>query len=370
MIRFENIKKSFKTTEVIKNLNFTINKGEFVVFIGESGCGKTTTMKMINRLIEPSSGKIFINDEDTSKASPIELRRNIGYVIQKVGLFPHMTVGENVELVPLLKHWPEAKREERAIELLDLVGLPASEYMNRYPHELSGGQRQRIGIARALAVDPDIILMDEPFSALDPITREQLQDEMIRLQEEVEKTIVLVSHDMDEAIKMANKIAVMQHGKIVQYDAPEEILMNPANDFVENFVGKDRLWRQPDLLTAKDLMIKSPQILQSRHIAEAIERMKERRSDYLIVVNQDGKYVGYVTTKEVKKQGTGVTMADIKKDDLQAVNLDQNLVEVVNIIKDNPLRFVPVTDHHNKVIGVITKSSLLNVISDLMPSLD
>lgn len=366
MIVFENVKKAYEKTLVIKNMNLEIKKGEFVVLIGESGCGKTTTMKMINKLIEPTGGKIYINGEDITSINPIQLRRNIGYVIQRVGLFPHMTVGENIELVPLLKEWPQNEREERAKELLDLVGLPANEFFNRYPHELSGGQQQRIGIARALAVNPDVLLMDEPFSALDPITREQLQDEMIRLQEDLSKTIVLVSHDMDEAIKMADRIAVMDKGEVIQYDSPEQILTNPVNEFVENFVGKDRLWRKPELLLARDIMVKEyPKILPRRHIAEAIERMKVKGSEYLIVSNKNGEYEGYVTGKFLRGKDYKVTMADIKKTDLEPIHEDTNMVEVINIIKAKHLRFVPVINSNNIVKGVITKSSALNIISDL-----
>ncbi|CAH2214621.1 ABC transporter ATP-binding protein [Tepidibacter aestuarii] len=367
MIKFENIKKSFDKSVVINNLNLEIKEGEFVVFIGESGCGKTTTMKMINKLIEPTEGKIYINGKDISKVKSTELRRNIGYVIQRVGLFPHMTVGENIELVPLLKKWEEKKRHERARELLDLVGLPANEYYDRYPHELSGGQQQRVGIARALAVNPDIILMDEPFSALDPITREQLQDEMVRLQEELGKTIVLVSHDMDEAIKLADKIAVMNDSKVVQYASPEEILINPANEFVENFVGKDRLWRQPEMLSSKDIMIKDyPKVFTGRSIVQAIERMKERQVEFLIVIDKENNYQGYVTRKEFINTDSSVKMKDIKNTSVEPINEDLNLVEVIDIMKKKHVRFLPVTNKENVVKGVITKSSLLNVISDLI----
>lgn len=367
LIRFQDISKSYDDAVILDKLNLDIDKGEFVVLIGESGSGKTTTLKMINRLIEPTSGKIFINDEDISKIDLIELRRSIGYVIQKVGLLPHMTVGENIELVPLLKDWDKEERRNRAEELLDLIGLPAGEYYSRFPHELSGGQQQRIGIARALAANPDIILMDEPFSALDPITREQLQDEMIRLQEQLDKTIVLVSHDMDEAIKLADKIAVMQYGKIIQYDSPEEILLNPANEFVSNFVGKNRLWNKPELVLVKDIMKKDyPRILNKRSTAEAIERMKERRSDFLLVANEKNEYTGYVLGRQLQHQGHSVLMSSIKRTDMTPINEDTNMVEVINILKGSPVNFVPVVNSDNKLIGVVTRIDVLNIISDLM----
>jgi osmoprotectant transport system ATP-binding protein len=367
LIKFENVKKSYKGKVVMENLNLEIKKGEFIVLIGESGCGKTTTMKMINKLINPTEGKVYINGEDISKTNPIELRRNIGYVIQKAGLFPHMNVGENIELIPLLKDWPIENRKQRSKELLDLVGLPANEYYDRYPHELSGGQQQRIGIARALAADPDIILMDEPFSALDPITREQLQDEMVRLQEELGKTIILVSHDMDEAIKLADKIAVMNEGSIIQFDSPEEILMNPVNEFVENFVGKDRLWRQPDLVQAKDIMIKNyPKVLLRSGLVKAIEVMKEKKTEFLVVVNKDGYYEGFLTRKELKSADPKSKVMDIKDNSIETVDESLNMVEVIEIMKNRHAKFVPVVNSENMFMGVITKSSLLNMISDLI----
>ncbi len=238
MIEFINVEKSYEGRKIIKNLNLKIEEGKLVVLIGPSGCGKTTCLKMINKLIEPSSGTILINGEDISKKDTIELRRNIGYVIQQTGLFPHMTVGQNIGLVPYLKKWDKVKIMERVEELLNLVGLDIEEYANRYPNELSGGQQQRVGVARALATNPEIILMDEPFSALDPITRRDLQNELIRLQKKLRKTIVFVTHDIDEAIKLGDKICIMREGNIIQYDSAKNIQENPADGFVSEFIGK------------------------------------------------------------------------------------------------------------------------------------
>jgi len=238
VIEFINVEKSYEGRKIIKNLNLKIEEGKLVVLIGPSGCGKTTCLKMINKLIEPSSGTILINGEDISKKDTIELRRNIGYVIQQTGLFPHMTVGQNIGLVPYLKKWDKVKIMERVEELLNLVGLDIEEYANRYPNELSGGQQQRVGVARALATNPEIILMDEPFSALDPITRRDLQNELIRLQKKLRKTIVFVTHDIDEAIKLGDKICIMREGNIIQYDSAKNIQENPADGFVSEFIGK------------------------------------------------------------------------------------------------------------------------------------
>ncbi|MFY9139633.1 MAG: ABC transporter ATP-binding protein [Thermacetogeniaceae bacterium] len=241
MIRFENVSKYFEETQVLQDLNFQIDEGEIVCLIGPSGCGKTTTLRLVNRLIEPSSGKIYIQDKDISNIDPVELRRSIGYVIQQIGLFPHMTIEKNISVVPRLKGWKEKDYCKRVDELLEMVGLDPNVYKKRYPAELSGGQQQRIGVIRALAANPSIILMDEPFSALDPISREQLQDELIKIQMEIRKTILFVTHDMDEALKLADKIGFMHEGKLIQLDTPEAILNRPANDFVRDFIGEKRL---------------------------------------------------------------------------------------------------------------------------------
>jgi osmoprotectant transport system ATP-binding protein len=241
LIRFENVSKYFEETQVLQDLNFQIDEGEIVCLIGPSGCGKTTTLRLVNRLIEPSSGKIYIQDKDISNIDPVELRRSIGYVIQQIGLFPHMTIEKNISVVPRLKGWKEKDYCKRVDELLEMVGLDPNVYKKRYPAELSGGQQQRIGVIRALAANPSIILMDEPFSALDPISREQLQDELIKIQMEIRKTILFVTHDMDEALKLADKIGFMHEGKLIQLDTPEAILNRPANDFVRDFIGEKRL---------------------------------------------------------------------------------------------------------------------------------
>jgi len=235
LIKFKNVSKSYKNHKVLENINLEINKGELVVLIGPSGCGKTTLLKMLNRLIEPTDGKIYINETDITAHDPIELRRNMGYVIQQTGLFIHMTVRENIEIIPHLAKLPQEEISAYTTRLMDMVGLP-QEFLDRYPNHLSGGQQQRVGVARAFAMDPSIILMDEPFSALDPITRSQLQDELVNLQSKLHKTIVFVTHDMDEAVKIADKICILYEGKILQYDTPENILKNPANKFVSDFL--------------------------------------------------------------------------------------------------------------------------------------
>lgn len=238
MIKFENVSKRYTDgTTAVDSLNLEIKQGEFFVIIGPSGCGKTTTLKMVNRLIPLSDGTIFINDKKISEYDIHELRWNIGYVLQQIALFPHMTIEENISIVPELKKTSREKTKKRVIELLDMVGLEPEKYLNRKPIELSGGQQQRVGVIRALAADPEIILMDEPFSALDPISREKLQEDMIELQKNIKKTIVFVTHDMHEALKIADRICVMQDGRVIQLGTPNEIVSNPMNDFVKEFIG-------------------------------------------------------------------------------------------------------------------------------------
>lgn len=372
MIELKNVSKSFDgKTNVVDRLNLIIEQGEFIVLIGESGCGKTTTMKMINRLVDVTKGTISIDGKDIKDISPYELRRRIGYVIQKVGLFPHMTVGQNVELIPKLKKWDPKKRTERARELLDLVELPNEEYYSRYPNELSGGQQQRVGVARALAINPDIILMDEPFSALDPITREQLQNELIKLQEELAKTIIFVTHDMDEALKLGDKIAVMKDGKILQYDTPENILKNPKDEFVEYFVGKDRLWRSPEMVYAKDIMDKEViKVGVNRNPAYVLEVMKEKKVTTLAIVDKHSekpqKIRGYVTRNELKHANDhSIKMKDIMNTKIHSIDEGMNMVEVLSYMSENKFNMVFVNDNEGLLKGIITESSIINLITDL-----
>ena len=240
MIKLENVTKVYPDgTEAVNNVSFEVKKGEFCVLLGTSGCGKTTTMKLINRLIPLTGGKIYIDGVDNTKMNPNQLRRNIGYAIQEIGLFPHMTVGQNIETVPLLKRWPKAERRARAEELLKLVGMDPAEFLGKYPSELSGGQSQRVGVARALGADPPVLLMDEPFGAIDPITRTGLQDEFLKIQRAIKKTIIFVTHDIFEAVKIADRVALMNEGKLVQYDTPENLIHKPRDQFVADFVGAD-----------------------------------------------------------------------------------------------------------------------------------
>ncbi|ABK62562.1 MULTISPECIES: betaine/proline/choline family ABC transporter ATP-binding protein [Clostridium] len=367
MIELKNVKKTFQNTEVLKDINLKIEKGELVVLIGPSGCGKTTTLKMLNKLIKPTSGKIYINGEDISKKDSIKLRRNIGYVIQQTGLFPHMTVGDNIGLIPYLEGWEDEKIRNKTIELLNMVGMEPKKYIDRYPNELSGGQQQRIGVARAFATNPEIILMDEPFSALDPITRNQLQDELFNIQEKMKKTIVFVTHDMDEALKLADKICIMKDGIVLQYDTPENILKNPSHGFVEEFIGKNRIWNQPEYIKAEDIIIENPvKAVGNRTILQASEIMAERHVDSILVVDRNNTLKGIATLKDIRKSRENdkkLMLKDVMNRDVVCVNKDKSIVDVLEVMNIKNVGYIPVVDENKKLLGLITRSSLINVLS-------
>jgi len=373
VIKLKQVCKTYNNKDmIVNNLDLHIEDRELVVLVGESGCGKTTTMKLINRLIEATSGTVEVNGQDIKSIKAIELRRNIGYVIQKVGLFPHLTVGQNIGIVPRLEKKDAKLIAQRTVELLDMVDLKHEDYLDRYPNELSGGQQQRVGVARALANDPDIILMDEPFSACDPITREQLQNELLKLQEELHKTIVFVTHDIDEAIKIGDRIAVMLDGKIVQYDTPENLLKNPANDFIERFVGQDRLWKTPDMLTARDIMNKDyVRIGMNRSLAHAVELMREKNCEVLVVVSGSGNYPDYIEGMVGRRQinkdyGHDIRMKDIMRTDLVTVQPDTLLNKVLQLREKHKLRFIPVVEE-GVAVGIITEPSILSVLTEIIP---
>lgn len=366
MIEFKQVSKKFKDTTVLKEISFEIEKGKLVVLVGLSGCGKTTTLKMINRLITATSGTITINGGDISNKDRIKLRRNIGYVIQQTGLFPHMTIRENIEIIPRAEEKPEEEIEERTSELMDMVGMDNS-FLDRYPNELSGGQQQRVGVARAFALDPDIILMDEPFSALDPITRNSLQEELVSIQAKVKKTIVFVTHDMSEAIKIADKICIMDKGKIIQYDTPENILKNPVNDFVTEFVGENRIWESPEYIRAKDIMVDDI-VTCSRDLplSRALERMRSNKVNSLIVMdNKTKKMEGIIKPKQISKtKDRTISVEDIMIKDFEFVGPEDSVVEILKVVEDNNISEIPVIDDKNVLLGLVTRNTLITTLSE------
>ncbi|MDP0506392.1 MAG: ABC transporter ATP-binding protein [Fusobacterium sp. JB019] len=369
MIEFRSISKRFKNVTVLKNLDLKINKGELVSIIGESGCGKTTLLKMVNRLIEPSSGTIFIKDNNIKKQNVIQLRRNIGYVIQQTGLFPHMTVKENIELIPKIENVNPETLEKNTLNLMSMIGLEPTKFLNRYPTELSGGQQQRIGVARAFATDPEIILMDEPFSALDPLTRSDLQDELIELQSKLKKTIVFVTHDMDEAIKISDRICIMKSGKILQYDTPENILKNPADSYVENFVGKNRIWTSPEFIKVKDIMIEQPVIASiDSKIIGCLEVMRSRKIDRILIIDlPTRKLKGIVTANKLRKEENKTKriseIPGLMETNFITLSPEENIINTLKIVDENRISTIPVVNENFILKGLLTKSSLVTTLS-------
>lgn len=303
VIQFNHVSKAYEDgTKAVDSLHLEINKGEFFVLIGPSGCGKTTTMKMINRLIETTEGSILIDGKDIQQYNINELRWNIGYVLQQIALFPHMTIAENIAVVPEMRKWSKEKIKARVDELLQMVGLDPDVYRDRMPDELSGGQKQRVGVVRALAANPKIVLMDEPFSALDPLSREQLQKDIVQLQKKIQKTIVFVTHDMQEALSLGNRICIMKEGKVVQLDTPEGIIHNPKNEFVEEFIGnRGRPWYEgksiEDVLPLdKSMRIEGDALSLHSSLQEALVRV---RADEVVPVEENGQYVGALTSRHI-----------------------------------------------------------------------
>ena len=367
MIQFEKVSKKYRgmQEDVVKDISFTIPSGEIVVLIGPSGCGKTTCLKMINRLIRLTSGKILIDGKDIMEQDPIKLRRNMGYVIQQTGLFPHMTVKENIEVIPRLEKKDQHEIDERTEKLMKMVGLDADQFLDRYPTQLSGGQLQRVGVARAFATDPDIILMDEPFSALDPITRSQLQDELLFLQSKLKKTIVFVTHDMDEAVKIADRICIINGGRIVQYDTPEEIMKHPANEYVADFVGKNRIWSNPEYIRAEDIILPDPLAVHLTLSAiHAIEQMREKHVTSSMVLDDDSRFLGYVRAVDIQRSpDKTVPVSDLMKEAKVIAAPEDDLVKLLDLINTNEVQALPVVNRWGRLEGLITNSSLVTTMS-------
>ncbi|MBJ8006667.1 MULTISPECIES: ABC transporter ATP-binding protein [Bacillus cereus group] len=303
MIQFNHVSKAYEDgTKVVDSLHLEIKKGEFFVLIGPSGCGKTTTMKMINRLIETTEGSILIDGKDIQEYNINELRWNIGYVLQQIALFPHMTIAENIAVVPEMRKWSKEKIKTRVDELLHMVGLEPDVYRDRMPDELSGGQKQRVGVVRALAANPKIVLMDEPFSALDPLSREQLQQDIVQLQKKIQKTIVFVTHDMQEALSLGDRICVMKEGKVVQLDTPEGIIHNPKNEFVEEFIGnRGRPWYEGKSIEAvlpldNRIRVEGKALSLHSTLQEALVRLQTEES---VPIEENGQYVGALTSRHI-----------------------------------------------------------------------
>jgi osmoprotectant transport system ATP-binding protein len=366
-VEFEHVTKRYdagakNTPGAVNDLSLTVPAGKICVLVGPSGCGKTTSLKMVNRLIEPSSGRILIDGQDAAKRDVIELRRSIGYVIQQVGLFPHQTIGENVATVTRLLGWSKDRQRQRSDELLGLVGLDPGKYRNRYPSQLSGGERQRVGVARALAADPPIMLMDEPFGAVDPIVRERLQNEFLRLQEELAKTILFVTHDIDEAIKMGDLVAVMQTGgHLAQFAPPEEILANPASDFVARFVGADRGLKRLSLARVGDLDLMAIPMARPGDDAAVVRRdARTHPFGHLLLLDDAGRPLGWIRALDIPEDGALTEDMAVPMSPL--LNRRATLKDALSLLLDSDVQAGIVVDHEGRALGVVT----VEMIADVM----
>lgn len=366
MLRFEHVSLSYGNLKIIDDISFEIQEGQMAVLIGSSGCGKTTTLKMINRLIEPSSGKIYVNGKDIAAQDRVELRRHIGYVIQQIGLFPNMTVAQNICVVPTLLKYSKEECEKITRELLEMVNLPYEQYAHKYPSEMSGGQQQRIGILRALAASPPIVLMDEPFSALDPMTRRTLQQEVRTLQQKLHKTFVFVTHDMEEALDLADVIIFMDHGKIIQMAPPEEMLSHPASGLIQDFLGKFINASSHKELTAADFMRTGVYTVSlHRGTNECVRKMQRFNVDTLIVVDNDGRYEGTVSIADIRLNGHVVTdIAPLVRTSTPAVHAGDDAKGCFDLLISSGASYLVVLDDNEQVAGIITKTSMASAMAE------
>jgi len=358
MINLDRVTKDYPGITAVDELTFNVEEGEFCVLIGPSGCGKSTTLRMINRLIPASGGIITIDGENINGYRPEELRRRIGYAIQSVGLFPHMTVARNIEVVPRIMEWNATRINHRIDLLLDLLNLDPGVYRDKYPRQLSGGEAQRVGVARALAADPAILLMDEPFGAIDPITRQSLQTEFARIQKDLKKTILFVTHDIDEAIRLATRIVILKDGKLIQHDTPENIMTNPAGRFVTEFIGTDRALKRLSRLPAGNYMKKAPNVRESAPLRSATGMVAKHR--YLWVIDSNDKVLGWLDDDSLNSgestTGLAMTTLDFRT---SAIATDSTLKEALSRMVQQGIRSAPVVDPMGVLLGEIRLEDIL-----------
>lgn len=369
MIEFRNVTKRYGAVTVLDDVSFTIKSGEFVVVIGPSGCGKTTTLRTINRLIEPKPGTVFIDGKDVTLQSGVELRRSIGYVIQQIGLFPNMTVEENIAVVPKLLKYPPEECRTIVHDLLSLVNMPWDEYAHKYPNQLSGGQQQRIGVLRALAASPPIVLMDEPFGALDPVTREGLQEEVKRIQKKLKKTIVFVTHDMDEALRLADTIIFMDKGKILQMASPEEMLHKPADTLIKNFLGRHIEGETPSAPKRAEEFMKKRVYTVNENVKtlQSIERMRKREVNSLVVIDDDERFLGTVSIEAIKERGkAGHPIREYINGETLTVHRSDDAKEAFDKLLSSSENYVIVLNDDRTVAGIITRTSTAKAMGEAL----
>ena len=366
MLRFEHVSLSYGSQKILDDLSFEIQEGQMAVLIGPSGCGKTTTLKMINRLIEPSAGKIYLNEEDITAKDKVELRRHIGYVIQQIGLFPNMTVAQNICVVPKLLKYSKEQCDQIVRDMLAMVEMPYEQYANKYPSEMSGGQQQRIGILRALAASPPIVLMDEPFSALDPMTRRSLQQEVKGLQQKLHKTFIFVTHDMAEALDLADVIIFMDHGNIVQMAPPEEMLAHPASGQIQDFLGNFIDTHAQKELTAADFMRSGVSTVSARRgVNECVSKMQRRNVDALIVVDDQDRYQGTVSIADIRLTGHVVkTIEPLIRCNTPTVHTGDSAKDCFDLLISSGAPYLIVLNEEEKVDGIITKTSMTSAMAE------
>jgi len=367
MIRLENLSKTFDSPEgtvrAVDNVTMEVPEGEVAVLLGPSGCGKTTTMKMVNRLVQPTSGKIYIDDKDTDSYDAIQLRRQLGYVIQQIGLFPNMTVEQNISVVPRLLGWSRQAQQTRARELMRMVALD-ERLLSRFPKELSGGQQQRVGVARALAADPPVLLMDEPFGAIDPINREVIQDEFLKMQAKLKKTIMFVSHDIDEAVKMGDKIAIFRDGRLEQYDDPDMLLSQPANPFIADFVGGDRELKRMRLTRVSAAMDPdAPTVRADDSVANARAIMDQAGRAHAVVVDAANRPMGLLTDRQLDGE-PGRLCRDAANPLPEPVTADRDLRTAVSSMFTHDVDWMPVVDADGCFAGVVTQDGIRGVLAE------
>lgn len=365
-VEFKDVSKIYPKMKnpAVNHISFEIDQGDFCCLIGTSGSGKTTLMRMINRMNSVTKGEVLVNGKNVKSFNPVNLRRHIGYVIQNNGLMPHMTIKENIVLVPKLLKWPKEKLNDEAKKLIKMAELPES-YLDRYPTELSGGQQQRIGVVRALAANQNLILMDEPFGALDPITRESLQNLVQSLQMQLGKTIVFVTHDMDEALKLATKVVVLHDGELVQVGTPDQILHHPANEYVKSLIGKERLSEAKyETVKVKNVMLTNPtKIDLGASLADALTMMKENHVDTLLVVDHDDHLKGYISIDDLQRNYSPTnSVSDILITKLGTVGPEEYLRDNFSRIMSRNKSYIPVINSDKKLVGIVTRSSLVNVV--------